>query len=318
MKYRYCGKSGLLLPEIALGLWHNFGHNDDFAKSKSIVLAAFDKGITHFDLANNYGPPIGAAEENFGKIIKSELLSHRDEIIVSSKAGYKMWEGPYGDGGSRKYLIASCNQSLKRMGLEYVDVFYSHRFDPNTPLEETMSALDYLVRSGKTLYAGISNYSPEQTDKAADILEKLGTPCLIHQVKYSMFNRTPEQELLNVLGTRGIGTIAFSPLAQGLLTDRYIKGIPSDSRVAKSSPFLTENHLTDDVLDKISRLNTLAEERGQSLAQMAIAWLLRDNRVTSVLVGASSIEQLVNSIGALNYTGFTNEELVRIEGILVE
>jgi len=316
MTYRRCGKSGVVLPAISLGLWHNFGHVDNFFTARQIVHAAFDSGITHFDLANNYGPPYGSAEENFGRILALDLKAHRDELIISSKAGYDMWPGPYGDGGSRKYLVASCNQSLKRLGLEYFDIFYSHRFDPNTPLEETMGALDQTVRQGKALYAGISNYNPEQTRQAGEILKKLGTPFLIHQPRYSMFERTPEAGLLDAIEETGIGSIVFSPLAQGLLTDKYLHGIPENSRMAKPNPFLTEQQLTPEVLKKISELNQLAGEREQSLAQMAIAWLLRDSRVTSVLVGASSVNQLQNNLGALNRLEFSKEELERIDRIL--
>jgi len=316
MKYRRCGNSGIQLPSISLGLWHNFGFTDNFQNAIQVIHKAFDMGITHFDLANNYGPPAGSAEENFGKILSQGLKSYRDELIISSKAGYYMWPGPYGEWGSRKNLIASCDQSLKRMGIEYVDIFYSHRYDPNTPLEETMEALNQLVRQGKALYAGISNYSPENTLKASKILRELGTPCLIHQPKYSMFERTPEKGLLDVLEKENIGCIVFSPLAQGLLTDKYLKGIPEKSRVASASPFLTKNNLTDENLNKIRHLNELAVQRGQSLAQMAIAWLLKDKRVTSVLIGASSPEQLIDNIGSLNKISFSKEELEQIEIIL--
>jgi L-glyceraldehyde 3-phosphate reductase len=317
MLYRRCGKSGIRLPAISLGLWHNFGDVDDFNTCRDIIYCAFDLGITHFDLANNYGPPPGSAEENFGKIFKEGLKKYRDELIISSKAGYLMWPGPYGEWGSRKYLIASCDQSLRRMGLEYVDIFYSHRPDPDTPLEETMSALDQIVRQGKALYAGISNYSPAQTQEASRILMKLGTPCLIHQPKYSMFERTPEDGLLDVIGKEGIGCIVFSPLAQGLLTNRYLKGIPNDSRAAKStSPFLTEKNITTELLQKIGSLDAIAEKRGQSLAQMAIAWLLRDKRVTSILIGASSKGQLKDNVGSLNRLDFSPDELTSIEIIL--
>jgi L-glyceraldehyde 3-phosphate reductase len=316
MLYRKCGQSGISFPAISLGLWHNFGHIDNFITARNIICAAFDAGITHFDLANNYGPPYGSAEENFGRILRQDLLAHRDELLISSKAGYDMWPGPYGIGGSRKYLIASCNQSLKRLGLEYVDIFYSHRYDPNTPLVETMLALDQIVRQGKALYVGLSNYDPQQTLQAVEILEQLGTPCLIHQPKYSMFVRTPEEGLLEVLADKGIGAIAFSPLAQGLLTNRYINGIPGDSRVAKPNQFLTQDHLTESVLNKIKRLNAVAEERGQLLSQMALAWILRDERVTSVLIGASSTEQLNNNLGVLNKIKFNEFELSNIEKIL--
>lgn len=316
MIYRKCGYSGISLPSISLGLWQNFGHSDNFETGRNIVCAAFDAGINHFDLANNYGPPYGSAEENFGKILKNDLKAYRDELLISSKAGYDMWPGPYGIGGSRKYLIASCDQSLKRMGLDYVDIFYSHRFDPETPLEETMYALDQIVRQGKALYVGLSNYNPEQTLIASQILEELGTPCLIHQPKYSMLVRTPEEGLLDVLEEKGIGAIVFSPLAQGILTDRYLKGIPEGSRVAKPNRFLTKEHLTDELMGKIRRLNSLALERGQTLSQMALAWLLRDSRVTSVLIGASSVEQLNNNLGTLKRIEFTEFELNHIEEIL--
>lgn len=317
MIYRRCGNSGIQLPVISLGLWHNFGDVDDFNTAKTTVYSAFDLGITHFDLANNYGPPPGSAEENFGKVLKSGLKAYRDELIISTKAGYYMWPGPYGEWGSRKYIIASCDQSLKRMGLDYVDIFYSHRPDTETPLEETMSALDQLVRQGKALYAGISNYSPQYTKKASAILKESGTPCLIHQPKYSMFERTPEKGLLDVLEKEKIGCIVFSPLAQGLLTNRYLKGIPKDSRAAKSSsPFLTKKHLTEDVLEKIKKLDKIAQQRGQSLAQMAIAWLLKDTRITSVLVGASSPGQLKDNVGSMKNIVFRKEELSAIEVIL--
>lgn len=317
MQYRRTGNSGLLLPVLSLGLWHNFGHVDDYGNAKDVIYKAFDMGITHFDLANNYGPPPGSAEENFGKVLNDGLKAYRDEIIVSSKAGYDMWPGPYGEWGSRKYLIASCDQSLKRMGLDYVDIFYSHRPDPDTPIEETMMALDQLVRQGKALYVGISNYNPEETKKAADVLKSLGTPCLIHQTKYSMFHRLPEEGLLNVIGDEKMGCITFSPLAQGLLTGRYLNGIPKDSRAAKSSsPFLSENDLSAEVLAKIKALNGIAEHRGQSLAQMAIAWLLKDERVTSVLIGASSVKQLESNVGAVKMNTFTESELKQIEQIL--
>lgn len=317
MIYRRCGNSGILLPAISLGLWHNFGSVDKLTTSRNTIKKAFDLGITHFDLANNYGPPEGSAEENFGKILNLDLRSYRDEIIVSSKAGYYMWPGPYGEWGSKKGLIASCDQSLKRMGLEYVDIFYSHRPDPDTPLEETMMALNQLVRQGKALYVGISNYDPRQTKEASKILNDLGTPCLIHQPKYSMFVRTPEDGLFDVLGMEGIGSIVFSPLAQGLLTSKYLKGIPENSRAARSSsPFLNEGNITEEVLGKIIKLNELAKQRNQTLAQMAIAWLLKDTRVTSVLVGASSPEQLEDSAGAIGNIDFSSGELNNIEDIL--
>lgn len=317
MIYRRCGNSGILLPAISLGLWHNFGSVDKLTTSRNTIKKAFDLGITHFDLANNYGPPEGSAEENFGKILNLDLRSYRDEIIVSSKAGYYMWPGPYGEWGSKKGLIASCDQSLKRMGLEYVDIFYSHRPDPDTPLEETMMALNQLVRQGKALYVGISNYDPRQTKEASKILNDLGTPCLIHQPKYSMFVRTPEDGLFDVLGMEGIGSIVFSPLAQGLLTSKYLKGIPENSRAARSSsPFLNEGNITEEVLGKIIKLDELAKQRNQTLAQMAIAWLLKDTRVTSVLVGASSPEQLEDSAGAIGNIDFSSGELNNIEDIL--
>ena len=317
MKYNRCGKSGLLLPEISLGLWHNFGSVDVFENGERIVNEAFDKGITHFDLANNYGPAPGSAETNFGKILKNNFQGdRRDQIVISTKAGYTMWDGPYGDWGSRKYLLSSLDQSLKRMQLDYVDVFYSHRFDPETPLEETMGALDYAVRSGKALYAGISNYDPEQTQKAVAILKELGTPCLIHQVKYSMFVREPEEGLLDVLGENGVGCIAFSPLAQGLLTNKYLNGIPEDSRAHNPNGHLQENELTPERIQKIVQLNEIAKSRNQSLAQMALAWLLKDKRVTSVLIGASSVGQLNDNIDSLKNTAFSTEELQLIASIL--
>jgi L-glyceraldehyde 3-phosphate reductase len=317
MIYRRCGKSGIQLPAISLGLWHNFGHVDHLENAQKIIRTAFDLGIVHFDLANNYGPPPGSAEENFGKILKRDLNNYRDELIISSKAGYYMWPGPYGEWGSRKYIISSCDQSLKRLGLEYVDIFYSHRFDSDTPLEETMGSLDHLVRQGKTLYVGISNYNPEQTKKASEILKDLGTPCLIHQPKYSMFERTPEKGLMEILGKEGIGSIVFSPLAQGLLTNRYLDGIPVDSRAARStSPFLNRENITKEVLNKVKQLNELAQKRNQSLAQMAIAWLLKDERVTSVLIGASSTKQLIDNAGAIQNIDFKREELYAIEKIL--
>lgn len=316
MPYRRCGQSGLLLPAISLGLWHNFGHVDLFYEFKQIICHAFDRGVTHFDLANNYGPPPGSAEENFGKILKENIKQYRDEIIISTKAGYTMWPGPYGDWGSRKYLISSLNQSLKRMGLDYVDIFYSHRPDPNTPIEETMSALDQIVRQGKALYVGISNYNAEQTQEAAKILNELGTPCLIHQPRYSMFDRWVENGLLDTIEKNGIGSIAFSPLAQGMLTNKYLKGIPEGSRAAKSHGFLQKEQLTDKVIEKVKALNNIAEKRGQSLAQMAIAWLLKDERVTSVLVGASSVQQLDQNLDSVNNLDFELSELNEIEAVL--
>lgn len=316
MQYRRCGNSGIKLPAISLGLWHNFGHVDIADNYRKILHLAFDSGITHFDLANNYGPPPGSAEENFGKILKEDFRDYRDELIISSKAGYTMWPGPYGDWGSKKYLVASLNQSLKRMGLDYVDIFYHHRPDPNTPLEETMAALDLIVRQGKALYVGISNYPAELASKAIKILKELGTPCLIHQPKYSMFERWVEGGLLNVLGNEGVGCIPFSPLAQGLLTDKYLHGIPEDSRAARPTGFLQKSHITDERLNQIRDLNSLAVQRGQSLAQMALAWILKDERVTSVLIGASRPEQLSDSLKALDNLRFSVEELASIEKIL--
>ncbi|WKL44670.1 aldo/keto reductase [Flavobacterium sp. ZE23DGlu08] len=317
MKYNRCGKSGLLLPQISLGLWHNFGSVDSFENGENIVKAAFDEGITHFDLANNYGPVPGSAETNFGKILKNNFQGNlRDEIVITTKAGYTMWDGPYGDWGSRKYLLSSLDQSLKRMNLEYVDIFYSHRFDPETPLEETMMALDYAVRSGKALYAGISNYNAEQTKEATEILKRLGTPCLIHQVKYSMFVREPEAGLLDVLEEKGVGCIAFSPLAQGLLTDKYLKGIPENSRAFNPNGHLKTDEVSEERIQKIIQLNAIAQQRNQSLAQMALAWLLKDNRITSVLIGASSVGQLKNNIDSLQNLVFSTAELLEIENIL--
>ena len=325
MKYNRCGHSGLLLPAISLGLWHNFGNVDEYANMQKTIFYAFDNGITHFDLANNYGPPAGEAERNFGKILKNDLSAYRDEIIISSKAGYYMWPGPYGELGSRKYLIASLDQSLKRLGVDYVDIFYSHRPDPDTPLEETMMALDHMVKSGKALYAGISSYDAIQTRKAIDILKKLGTPCLIHQPKYSMFvrwvedvNKEIKENLMDVLGKEGVGCIAFSPLAQGLLTDKYLHGVPATSRVGRglSNGAIQKDDISPVTLNKIKQLNEVAKKRNQSLAQMAIAWLLKDKRVTSVLVGASSAAQLENSLGSLKDLSFNNDELILIEKIL--
>lgn len=316
MLYRRCGNSGLKLPALSLGLWHNFGDVDVFSNYRSIILRAFDMGITHFDLANNYGPPPGSAESNFGKIVHQDLKSYRDELIISTKAGYDMWPGPYGEWGSRKYLLASLDQSLKRMQLDYVDIFYSHRPDPETPLEETMGALDHAVRSGKALYAGISNYPAELAEKAAEILKQLGTPCLIHQPKYSMFERWVENGLLDVVEEKGMGCIAFSPLAQGLLTNKYIKGIPENSRANKAHGALQSAQITPAVLQRISALNEIALKRNQSLAQMAIAWLLKDKRVTSVLIGASSVSQLEDNLCSLRNTSFTDQELQQIETIL--
>ncbi|GGG53625.1 glyceraldehyde 3-phosphate reductase [Hymenobacter glacieicola] len=316
MVYRRCGRSGLKLPAVSLGLWHNFGDVDVLQNFRATLHRAFDSGVTHFDLANNYGPPPGSAETNFGRILKEDFRGYRDELIISTKAGYHMWEGPYGEWGSRKYLISSLDQSLRRMQLEYVDIFYSHRPDPDTPLEETMGALDQVVRQGKALYVGISNYQPQEAAEAMRILRELGTPCLIHQPKYSMFERWVEGGLLDLLGQEGVGCIPFSPLAQGLLTDKYLHGIPEDSRVAKGVGFLTENQLTPERLNQVQQLNTLAQERGQSLAQMALSWILRDERVTSVLIGASKPDQLSDSLRCLDNLQFSKEELARIEGIL--
>ena len=317
MNYNRTGKSGLLLPQISLGLWHNFGSVDDFSNAENILKEAFDKGITHFDLANNYGPIPGSAETNFGKILKNNFQGNlRDEIVISTKAGYKMWNGPYGDWGSRKYLLSSLDQSLKRMNLDYVDIFYSHRFDPETPLEETMMALDYAVRSGKALYAGISNYNPEQTKRATKILKQLGTPCLIHQAKYSMLMREPENGLLDVLDENGVGCIAFSPLEQGLLTDKYLDGIPENSRAFNPNGHLQLEQVSNDKIIKVTALNEIAKNRNQSLAQMALAWLLKDSRITSVLIGASSVKQLNNNLDSLLNLIFSNTELEAIDKIL--
>jgi L-glyceraldehyde 3-phosphate reductase len=316
MQYRRCGRSGVRLPAISLGLWHNFGGVDASETSHAMVRRAFDLGITHFDLANNYGPPPGSAESNFGEILRLDLKPYRDELIISTKAGYDMWPGPYGDWGSRKYLLASLDQSLKRMGLDYVDIFYSHRPDPETPVEETMSALDQAVRSGKALYAGISNYNPSQTAAAVKTLRELGTPCLIHQPKYSMFERTPERGLLDVLGAEGVGAIAFCPLAQGLLTDRYLNGIPVDARAAKPHGFLKKRDIDEQRLAKVRALHALARERAQTLAQMALAWVLRDGRMTSALIGASRVEQIEQNVACLANLAFPAEELARIDAIL--
>jgi L-glyceraldehyde 3-phosphate reductase len=316
MMYVRCGRSGVKLPAISLGLWHNFGGVDSLPNARKMLTHAFDIGITHFDLANNYGPPPGSAEENFGKILRTDLGSHRDELIISSKAGWLMWPGPYGDWGSRKYLIASLDQSLRRMGLEYVDIFYHHRPDPETPMEETMQALDQIVRSGKALYVGISSYKPDQARQAARILRELGTPCLIHQPSYSMFNRWIEDGLLGVLNEEGIGCIPFSPLAQGLLTDRYLKGIPKGSRASKPHGFLKPHQITEEKLNKVRQLNELAQARGQSLAQMALAWVLRCREVTSALIGASSIDQIDDAVGALKNLAFSQQEYEAIEKIL--
>jgi L-glyceraldehyde 3-phosphate reductase len=316
MNYRRCGNSGVQLPAISLGLWHNFGGVDVFENYRDILRTAFDNGITHFDLANNYGPPAGSAEENFGSLLKKDFAPYRDELVISTKAGYLMWPGPYGEWGSKKYLVASLDQSLKRMGLDYVDIFYSHRPDPNTPLEETMATLDLVVRQGKALYVGISNYQADDAKKAIAILKQLGTPCLIHQPKYSMFERWAEGGLLDVLEDEGVGCIPFSPLAQGLLTDKYLQGIPADSRAAKPEGYLQENQITPEVVEKIRKLNETAVTRGQTLAQMALSWLLKDPRVTSVLIGASRVSQLLDSLKCLENTEFSPEELNSIEQIL--
>lgn len=314
--YRRCGKSGILLPLISLGLWHNFGHSDDYKTARSILRTAFDHGITHFDLANNYGPPYGAAEETFGKILKQDFQTLRDELIIATKAGWDMWPGPYGNHGSRKYLIASLDQSLKRMGLDYVDIFYHHRPDPETPLEETMQALDHIVRQGKALYVGISQYSADQTAKAAKILKALGTPCLIHQPRYNMFDRWAENGLIDVLGNEGIGAIAFSPLEQGILTDKYINGIPKDSRALKDGRYLKKEQITSAIIEKVKQLDKIAKKRNQTLAQMAISWLLKDERITTVLVGVSKPEQLTNNVEATRNIQFSMSELNEIEVIL--
>jgi len=316
MKYNRSGRSGLLLPAVSLGLWHNLGGVDTYENGRAMLRKAFDLGITHFDLANNYGPPPGSAEEMFGRIVKTDFAPYRDEMIISTKAGYTMWPGPYGDWGSRKYLVSSLDQSLKRMGLDYVDIFYSHRPDPHTPIEETMSALDSIVRQGKALYVGISNYSAEQTAEAIKILKQLGTPLLIHQPKYSMFNRWIEDGLQDVLQENGVGSIAFSPLAQGLLTNKYLTGIPADSRAASQTGFLKEEHVTAEVVGRVQKLNELAAERGQSLSQMALAWVLRKGRVTSVLIGASKVSQIEENVAVINNLDFSEEELARIEDIL--
>ncbi|MCH6202040.1 L-glyceraldehyde 3-phosphate reductase [Aquiflexum sp. LQ15W] len=316
MTFRRCGNSGIMLPMISLGLWHNFGHNADFKNARNILRQAFDFGISHFDLANNYGPPYGSAEETFGRIMEKDLRPYRDELIISTKAGWDMWPGPYGNHGSRKYLIASLDQSLKRMALDYVDVFYHHRPDPGTPLEETMGALDQIVRQGKALYVGISQYSAEDTERAYKILKEMGTPLFIHQPRYSMFDRWVEGGLLDVLGKKGIGSIAFSPLEQGVLTDKYLKGIPEDSRIAKDGRYLKKDQISDEVMEKVKALNQIALNRGQSLAQMAIAWLLKDPRITTVLVGVSKPEQLAENVEAVNNINFSSDELKKIELIL--
>ncbi len=316
MPYSRCGQSGIQLPVLSLGLWHNFGHVDPFQRSREIIFRAFDLGINHFDLANNYGPPAGSAEENFGRILKQDLAAYRDELIISSKAGFYMWPGPYGEWGSRKYLIASLDQSLRRLGLDYVDIFYSHRPDPDTPLEETMSALALAYQQGKALYVGLSNYGPEQTTQAAAILRDLGVPCLIHQPKYSMLVREPEEGLFDVLDAEGIGCIVFSPLAQGLLTGKYLQGIPEDSRAAKAHGFLQKEEITQTLRQRLLRLHELAQGRGQSLAQLAIAWTQREPRVTSTLIGVSSVKQLEDNYGALEKLELSEEECQQIDKIL--
>jgi L-glyceraldehyde 3-phosphate reductase len=315
MNYRRTGNSGLLLPELSLGLWHNFGDHDNFKNARNLLKCAFDHGITHFDLANNYGPNPGSAESNFGKILKKDFKNYRDELIISSKAGYGMWPGPYGDNGSKKYLISSLDQSLKRMDLEYVDVFYHHRPDYDTPLEETMGALDLMVRQGKALYVGLSNYQPKEAKKAFKILNDLGTPCLIHQPNYNLFNRWIEDGLLDLLGDSGVGAICFSPLAQGMLTDKYITGLPKDSRAVKDSPFLNTSQVLE-MLPKIKGLNEIAKNRNQTLAQMAISWILKEDRITSVLIGASKTSQILDSVKAIENIVFSKEELANINVIL--
>lgn len=316
MKYNRTGKSGLLLPAISLGLWHNFGGNDLFENGSAMVRRAFDLGITHFDLANNYGPPAGSAEESFSKILKKDLTPYRDEMVISTKAGYYMWAGPYGEWGSKKYLVSSLDQSLKRMGLDYVDIFYHHRPDPNTPLEETMAALDLVVRQGKALYVGISNYGPEQTREAAQILRRLGTPCLIHQPNYSMMSRWIEDGLQDVLSEEGIGSIVFSPLQGGILTDRYLNGIAPDSRAAGPSVFLSENAITEEAIGKVRKLNEIAAARGQKMSQLALSWVLRGDKVTSALIGASKVSQIEDAVASLNAPELSAEELEQIEAIL--
>ncbi|MGK0457245.1 MAG: L-glyceraldehyde 3-phosphate reductase [Polaribacter sp.] len=315
MNYRRTGNSGLLLPELSLGLWHNFGDDDSFKNARKLLKTAFDNGITHFDLANNYGPAPGSAEKNFGKILKKDFSSYRDELIISTKAGYGMWPGPYGDLGSKKFLVASLDQSLQRMGVEYVDIFYHHRPDYDTPLEETMGTLDLMVRQGKALYVGLSNYQPDEAEKAFKILKDLGTPCLIHQPNYNLFNRWIEDGLLDLLGNSGIGAICFSPLAQGMLTDKYIDGLPKDSRAVKNSPFLNTSQVLE-MLPKIKALNEIASDRNQTLAQMAISWILKDDRITSVLIGASKTEQILDSVKAIKNTVFSENEIVTIDAIV--
>jgi L-glyceraldehyde 3-phosphate reductase len=318
LEYRRCGRSGLRLPAISLGLWQNFGEKDTLGNCRTLLRTAFDAGITHFDLANNYGPPPGGAEETFGRLYKDDFRAHRDELIISTKAGYGMWPGPYGDGGSRKYLVASLDQSLRRMGLDYVDIYYHHRPDPNTPLEESMTALDALVRQGKALYVGLSSYSPDETRRACAILRELGTPCLIHQPKYSLLVRTPEEGLLDALAEEGVGCIAFSSLAQGVLTDKYLNGVPPDSRAARQlgNGAIEESQLSPANIEKARQLNDLAGERGQTLAQMALAWVLRDPRMTSVIIGASKPQQITDAVHCLDTPRFREEELGQIEAIL--
>ena len=318
MRYNRCGASGLKLPTISLGLWHNFGSVDVFDNCRAMLLHAFDLGITHFDLANNYGPQPGSAEETFGSVLAKDLRPYRDQLVISSKAGYWMWDGPYGEWGSRKYLVSSLDQSLKRMGLNYVDIFYHHRPDPETPLEETMQALDFIVRSGRALYVGISNYKPAEAEQAIQLLRELGTPCLIHQPSYSMFNRWVEGGLLDLLGREGVGAIVFSPLAQGLLTDKYLHGIPAGSRAARPTGFLRPEEVTPQKVAQASQLNDLAKKRGQTLAQMALAWVLRHKTVTSALIGASRVEQIDDAVGTLKHLDFSSEELGKIESILKE
>ena len=316
MSYRRCGRSGLRLPALSIGLWHNFGHTDNLETGRQILRTSFDQGITHFDLANNYGPPYGAAEENFGRLFRQDWAPYRDELIISTKAGWDMWPGPYGNYGSRKYLIASLDQSLRRMGLDYVDIFYHHRPDPETPLEETMGALSHIVKQGKALYVGISQYKPSETARAAALLREMGTPLLIHQPNYSLLNRWVEDGLLATLEQEGAGAIVFSPLEQGLLTDRYLHGFPEDSRAVRDGRYLKKDRITPEKLEMIRKLNDIARDRGQSLAQMSIAWLLKDPRVTSVLAGASSPQQVLDNVGALRNLKFSEEELGRIEGII--
>ncbi len=317
MKYNRCGNSGLMLPAVSLGLWHNFGGFNVTENQREMILGAFDMGITHFDLANNYGPPIGSAEENFGKILNNDLKKYRDELVISTKAGYRMWQGPYGEWGSKKYMLSSLDQSLKRMGLDYVDIFYSHRPDPDTPLEETCEALAQAVRQGKALYVGISNYGEKMAAEAYEILENMGVRLLIHQPRYSMLARSPEEKLFETLNEKGMGAIAYSPLAQGLLTDKYLLGIPENSRAASKSVFLNKENITEEVVEKARKLNEMAKERNQTLAQMALAWVLRVKPMTSVLVGASSLEQIKDSVGALSNLEFSQEELGKIDKILL-